>query len=102
MATVGVPSRCFPADEPLYRQEAAPKANDSQEMLRSLLGIRLGKRTRFGNGTRFACGWLRRFTWRSSRLRTRLFPGSLQTETQRTGGYCHPEPNAQSSSLLQT
>jgi hypothetical protein len=52
----------------------------------------LGQRTRFGNRTRFKGGWPRRFTWRRSRLRTRLFARAVQTETWRSGGERQQEP----------
>jgi hypothetical protein len=52
----------------------------------------LGQRTRFGNRTRFKGGWPRSFTWRRSRLRTRLFARAVQTETWRSGGERQQEP----------
>ena len=52
----------------------------------------LGQRTRFGNRTRFKGGWPRRFSWRRSRLRTRLFARAVQTETWRSGGERQQEP----------
>jgi hypothetical protein len=61
--------------------------------------FRLGQRTCFGNGTRLGGGWSRRFVPRGSRLRARLFANRLHTETQRSGGCCCDEPDAQSSSL---